>query len=165
MFIIKYIFDLTSIFCGPISLLIRLSIFRSIANTKGINIFLGKSLTIKHAHNIQCGDNISIHDNCYIDAIGKITIGNNVSIAHQTSILSFNHSWLDGSLPIKYNPVEFAPVIISDDVWIGCGVRIMPGVTIGSRSVIAAGAVVTKNVDANSIYAGVPARKIKDISI
>lgn len=98
-----------------------------------------------------------------MEAYGGISIGNDVSIAHNVSILSVNHSWTEQSLPIKYNPIISGPVVIGDDVWIGCGCRIMANVEIDNRSVIAAGAVVTKNVPSNTIVAGVPAKALKEI--
>lgn len=109
------------------------------------------------------GNNVSIHDFCYIDAVGGITVGDNVSIAHGSSLISFNHGWNDASLPIKYNPVTQAPIVIEDDVRVGCGVRIMPGVVLGSRSVIAAGSVVVKDVPPNTLVGGIPAKVIKNI--
>lgn len=129
----------------------------------GDNIYFGRSAVLKNPNLISLGNNVSIHDFCYIDAAGGLSIGKNVSIAHGASILTFNHTWNDESLPIKYNPVEFSEVVIEDDVWIGCGVRVMPGVRIGSRSVIAAGAAVTKDVRAGCIVAGVPAKVLKRI--
>ena len=109
------------------------------------------------------GDNVSIHPFCYLEGAGGIEIGNNVSLAHVTSVLSVNHTWSYSELPIKYNPIEHAPVKICDDVWIGCGCRIMAGVTVYSRSIIAAGAVVTKDVEPNTLVGGVPAKCIKSI--
>ena len=139
--------------------LLLTSAFRS----SGSNVYFARYVIIKNASNISVGNNISIHEFCYIDGLGGVSIGDNVSIAHSSSILSTNHQWEDSSIPIKYNPVSSAAVTISDDVWIGCGVRILAGVTIGPRSVIAAGAVVSKSVDGNALYAGVPARKIRDL--
>lgn len=107
------------------------------------------------------GNNVSVHPFCYIDGEGGIDIGNNVSIAHNVSILSFNHTWQNQSAPIKYNPKIYKPVQISDDVWIGCGVRIMAGVKISKRCVIAAGSVVTKDCSENGLYGGIPAKLIK----
>lgn len=95
---------------------------------------------------------------------GGIEIGNDVSIAHQTSILSANHTWEDESIPIKYNAVAFQPVHIENDVWIGCGCRILCGVKIHSRSVVAAGAVVCKDVESHTAVGGVPARVLKLLS-
>jgi len=127
------------------------------------NVYFGSRVVFKNIQNSHIGENVSIHDFCYVDALGGIDIGDNVSIAHSSSIITFNHTWDDLSLPIKYNPVEFGKVIIKNDVWIGCGVRIMPGVVIGERSVIAAGAVVVKDVPPRSVVAGVPAKLIKNI--
>lgn len=163
LFFRLYIWDLISFFEGYISLGLRYLILRTSAKEAGQNIFIGKHVTIKNIKKLSIGTNVSIHSFSYIDALGDIIIGNDVSIAHHVSILSFNHSWDNSCLPIKYNPIEMKPVIINDDVWIGCGVRIMPGVTIGSRCVVAAGSIVTKNVPPGSLVAGSPAKVIKKI--
>jgi acetyltransferase-like isoleucine patch superfamily enzyme len=77
--------------------------------------------------------------------------------------MSTNHSWSDSTLTIRDNPVSASEVSIDDDVWIGCGSRILAGVHIGTRSVVAAGAVVTQNVPSYIVVGGVPARTIKQI--
>lgn len=79
-----------------------------------------------------------------------------MSLAHATSILSSSHTWQDNSLPIKYNVVIKGPVTIGNDVWIGCGVRILSNVTIENRTIVAAGTVVNKNLPAHHLGAGVP---------
>ncbi len=109
------------------------------------------------------GSNVSIHNDCHINALGGVKIGNSVSIAHQTSLIAANHDWTDPLLPIKDQPVLPAPIVISEDVWIGCSCQILAGVTVGSRVVVAAGAVVAKDVLPNRIVGGVPAREIKSI--
>ncbi|MDT0556642.1 acyltransferase [Patiriisocius hiemis] len=129
----------------------------------GDNIRIGSNVRILGWEHLDVEYNISIHDNCYIDATGGLTLENNVSIAHSSSILTTNHGWSDTTLPIKYNPIKKSPVHIKSDVWVGCGCRILNGVTIYSRAVVAAGAVVNKDVEENSVYGGVPAKKIKDI--
>jgi acetyltransferase-like isoleucine patch superfamily enzyme len=109
---------------------------------------------------LRIGQFVSIHRWCYIDAVGDITIGNDVSIAHSSSILSFDHTWADASRPIRDNPIRLAPVNIANDVWIGCGVRILAGVSIGQRCIVAAGAVVVNDVPNGTVAGGVPARRI-----
>lgn len=129
----------------------------------GLNVLVGSHTVIKSEKGLTIGNNVSIHENCFIDASGGITIGNNVSIAHGSTIMSTNHGWADNSKPIKYNPHISKPVVIHDDVWIASDVKIMAGVTIESRCIIAAGAVVTHNCLSHGLYAGIPAKRIKDI--
>lgn len=162
-FVVVFFWDLTSPFGGKVAIFLRYCLLARRAKNFGLNIYFGRTVTVKNTQGLSVGNNVSIHDACYLDAVGGLNIGNNVSIAHQTSIITFNHTWEDVTQPIKYNPIQTASVVISDDVWVGCGVRIMPGVTIGKRAVIAAGSVVTRDVPAGVIVAGVPARIIKEI--
>lgn len=148
---------------GKFGLLIRYVLLKNIANEVGENVTIHPNVFLFNIDKIKFGSNISVHPLCYIDGYGGVQIGDNVSIAHNTSIISTNHTWNQIDIPIKYNPVRFNKVIINDDVWIGCGVRILAGTIIGSRSIIAAGAVVNKKISGNSIMAGVPAKKIKSI--
>jgi len=150
-------------FPGKIGVGLRYIIMSSLIKKCGNNVYIGQGVTIKNISNLSFGDNVSIHNNCYIDALGGISIGDNVSIAHNSSILSFDHTWDDKSIPIKYNPLKPSSVSIKDDVWIGCGCRIMSGVIINSRSIIAAGAVINKEVGSNQIVGGIPGRTIKKI--
>jgi acetyltransferase-like isoleucine patch superfamily enzyme len=101
-----------------------------------------------------------VHSFCYIEATGGLTIGDDVSIAHSVSILTTNHNYADLDPPIRDQGVQERATTISDDVWIGCGSRILAGVTIGKGAVVAAGAVVTKDVEPYAVVGGVPARQI-----
>ncbi len=148
---------------GIFGLLLRYVLIRNLAKDCGDNVSIHPGVYLFNLQNMKFGDNVSIHPMCYLDAAGEILIGDNVSIAHSTSILSTNHTWDNIDLPIKYNKETFSKVVINSDVWIGCGVRILAGVTIASRSVVAAGAVVTKSVEPNSLIGGIPGRKIKEI--
>lgn len=150
-------------FISNISLICRYFMYSKTLKSIGINVSIHRNVTIKHPENITLGDNVSIHTLCYIDGGGGLTVGNNVSIAHNCSIITFNHSWDNRCIPIKYNQLNYSPIKIHDDVWIGAGVRIMPGVTIANRCIIGAGSVVTKDCEPNSIYAGIPAHKIRSI--
>lgn len=163
-FIISFLWDLISPFGGKISIAIRFILLKAKANSLGDNVYVGKYVEIKNISKLDVGSNVSIHNFCYIDAAGGLEIGDNVSIAHNVSILTTNHSWNNLSIPIKYNKETFKEVIIKDDVWIGCGVRILSGVIIETRCVVAAGAVVNKSFDRNSLVGGVPAKLIKQIN-
>ena len=84
-------------------------------------------------------------------------------IAPHCFITDGTHKFDSKNILIKDQGNIYADVILENDVWIGTGVKILPGVTIGKGSVIAAGAVVTKDVPPYTLWGGVPAKKIKDI--
>ncbi len=112
---------------------------------------------VGNRHNIYIGDDCGINSGVYILGHSKVTIGNNV-------VLSVDCKIIDAGLDLKdflttKKPAHVAlPVVIEDDVWIGAGAIILPGVTIGKKSVIAAGAVVTKDVPPGVLVVGNPAR-------
>lgn len=91
---------------------------------------------------------------------GRITIGDGVRIGAHTSLIAFNHGTAPGQ-PIFQQPHTALGITIGDDVWIGSNVTILDGVTIGPHTIIGAGAVVTKDVPANTIAAGNPARVLR----
>lgn len=157
------LYTILNISDSKISLLFRYLYLRKYAGNIGENIYIGKYTILKNIEKLNIGDNVSIHSFCYLDSAGGISIGNNVSIANTTSIISFDHTWDNNEIPIKYNEVKMKEIKIMDDVWIGNGVRILGGVTINSRCVIAAGAVVNSDTAKSSIFGGVPARLLKKI--
>lgn len=158
-----FMFDILSIYSGKIFVGFRYIILKSLCKDVGENVYIGKYVTIKNHKNISIGDNVSLHDYCYLDGFGGLSIGNDVSIAHNSSILTTNHTWDNIDIPIKYNVEIIGKVVINNNVWIGCGVRILAGVNISERVVVAAGAVVNRNLDGASVYGGVPAKLIKQI--
>ena len=95
--------------------------------------------------------------------IGPVDIGNHVNLAQGITVTALNHNFSDTNKRIDEQGVSTNPVTIEDDVWIGANAVILPGVTIGEHSVVAAGAVVTKDVPPHSLVAGVPAKVIKNI--
>jgi acetyltransferase-like isoleucine patch superfamily enzyme len=114
---------------------------------------------------IIIGNNTHLGEGCHISAITKIIIGNNVLSGRRVSIIDNAHG--ESSLedftkpPAKRKLASKGPIIIEDNVWIGDKATILSGVTIGENSIIGANSVVTKNVPANSIVGGVPAKIIK----
>ena len=95
--------------------------------------------------------------------IGPVEIGNNVNLAQGITVTALNHNFSDTNKRIDEQGVSTNPVTIEDDVWVGANAVILPGVTIGERCVVAAGAIVTKDVPPHSLVAGVPAKVIKKI--
>lgn len=95
--------------------------------------------------------------------IGPVDIGSHVNLAQGITVTALNHNFSDTNKRIDEQGVSTNPVTIEDDVWVGANAVILPGVTIGEHCVVAAGAVVTKDVPPHSLVAGVPAKVIKSI--
>ncbi len=95
--------------------------------------------------------------------IGPVKIGDNVNLAQGITVTALNHNFNDPSKRIDEQGVSTSAVNIGNDIWIGANAVILPGVSIGNHSVVAAGAVVTKDVPAHTLVAGVPAKVIKEI--
>ena len=95
--------------------------------------------------------------------IGPVLIGNHVNLAQGITVTALNHIFENSEKRIDEQGVSTSAVVIEDDIWIGANAVILPGVTIGQHSVVAAGAVVTKDVPPHSLVAGVPAKVIKQI--
>ncbi len=95
--------------------------------------------------------------------IGPVTIGSYVNLAQGITVTALNHNFSETGKRIDEQGVSTTPVTIGNDIWIGANAVILPGVTIGDHSVVAAGAVVTKDVPPHTLVAGVPAKIIKKI--
>lgn len=111
---------------------------------------------------ITIGNNCLFGQRCCILAGGNITIGDDVLVANGVSIISENH----GMDPCDKNgygnqPLLSKDIVIENGVWLGDGVKIMPGVKIGEKCIIGAGAIVTKNIPQYSIAVGIPAKVVK----
>jgi acetyltransferase-like isoleucine patch superfamily enzyme len=154
------LYGLSSHFTGVIGVGLRWIIAKRLAAQIGDNVLIGPRIEIRGWNALRIGNNVSIHNASFIDARGGLTIGNDVSIAHHCSVVTFDHEWSDMTKPIRDNPVRYQRVAIANDVWIGAGVRVLAGASIGTRSIVAAGAVVTRAVPEYSIAGGVPAKVI-----
>ena len=109
--------------------------------------------------NIRLGADVFINSGCCFQDQGGITIGDRALIGHQVVIATINH----GMAADERADNRLAPVKIGANVWIGAHATILPGVTIGDNAIVAAGAVVHRDVAANSIVAGCPAKFVKNI--
>jgi len=93
--------------------------------------------------------------------IGPVKVGNDVRLAQNVVLSGLNHNYDKIDSPINVQGVSTKPIVIEDESWIGANVVVVPGVTIGKHSIVAAGSVVTKNVPEYSVAAGNPARILK----
>ncbi|MDC6158983.1 acyltransferase [Bacillus albus] len=129
----------------------------------GENINVRNNITFHSGKNITIGDNSGIGDRCFLQDIDEIIIGNNVLMGPEVLIYTANHRHKKDKLIIEQG-IDTKKIVIEDDVWIGTRSIILPGVTIGKGAVIAANAVVTKDIEPYAIAGGVPAKKIGERS-
>jgi acetyltransferase-like isoleucine patch superfamily enzyme len=106
------------------------------------------------------GKNVFINHDCTFLDIGGITIEDEVLIGPKVSLITEGHPLN----PAERKALTVKPIVIKRNAWIGAGAIILPGVTVGENAVVAAGAVVNKDVPSNTVVAGIPAKKVKDIS-
>jgi maltose O-acetyltransferase len=128
--------------------------------------YCGKNVNVEYRSSFNSGRNISIGDNSGLGygvrIGGKVTIGKDVMMGHDCIIWTLNHKFDRTDIPMTeqgFYPEE--PVVIGDDVWLGARVIILAGVKVGNHAIIAAGAVVSKDVPEWAIVGGVPAKIIK----
>src|ERR671932_722036 len=130
----------------------------------GDNVYVGHNVFLKGYYKslMRIGSNTWIGQNCFFHSGGGITVGDYVGIGPGVQILTLAHV-IDDDLetPIITREQEYLPVVIQDNCDIGVGSILLPGVTIGTGSMIGAGSVVTRDVDAYSVAAGNPARLIR----
>lgn len=129
----------------------------------GNNIYVGHNTILQcyFKNRMRIGDNAFIGPNCFFHSAGGITIGKNVGLAAYTKIITSVHEESDLETPISFNEIVFNEVIIEDNVHVGIGTIILPGVRIGEGAQIGAGAVVTKDVPKYAVSVGVPAKVIR----
>jgi len=113
-----------------------------------------------HTYGIDVGHRFSVNSGAILDGRGGITIGDDVMIGPHTAIYSSGHNFTQPDRPMTSLDHIMAPVVIGNDVWIGAHVCIPGGITIGRGAVIAAGSVVTKDVEEYTIVSGIPAQAI-----
>ena len=140
---------------------LRLALLRQLFGRCGENPIVEPDFRCDYGFNIEVGDNFYANFGCVILDCGKVSIGNQVLLGPGVHIYAVNHPLEPGA---RAQGVEFAlPVTIGNNVWLGGRAVINPGVTIGDNTVIASGSVVTKDIPANVLAAGVPCRVIKQI--
>jgi acetyltransferase-like isoleucine patch superfamily enzyme len=110
--------------------------------------------------NTSVGRNVFINQGCHFMDMGGLTIGDDVMIGPKVTIVTAGHPVAPAD---RFKGVVMKPIAIGNNVWIGAAATILPGVTIGDGAVVAAGAVVSRDVPANTMAAGVPARVVKTL--
>jgi maltose O-acetyltransferase len=135
---------------------LRARLVRSFAESCGDAIKVKSNADV--SPNIKIGSRSELGQNCLL--YGGVTLGSDVLMGPGVKIITRNHVFDSANMPINAQGEIFSPVIVEDGVWIGANAIILPGVRVGKGAIIAAGAVVTRDVAELSIVGGVPAREI-----
>ena len=122
--------------------------------------FINRQVVFSCPQNIECGSNVIINPQCYFAAKGGIILGDDVVLSAGAKILSSSLKVENGIILRRH---VHKAVKLGNRVWIGAGAMVCPGVTIGENSIIAAGAVVTRDIPAYCIAAGVPAKVVRHL--
>ena len=155
------------IWCGkynaldPLDFAAQYEMLKSNLGSVGEKVWIAKIFNCDNGKNIHIGNNFTGNYNLTILDIREVYIGDNVMIGPNTLITTVGHPLTPMG---RRKHIGIAkPVKIGDDVWIGGNVTILPGITIGNNVVVAAGAVVTKDVPDNTLVGGVPAKAIRKL--
>lgn len=136
-------------------------ILRKLLGSTGENVYIEPSFKCDYGYNIHLGENFYANFDCIMLDVCEIKIGKNAMLAPNVQIYTAYHP-IDPKLRIS--GIEYgSPVTIGDNVWIGGGAIINPGVTIGDNVVIGSGSVVTKDIQSNCVAVGNPCKVIKNI--
>ena len=127
----------------------------------GENVWIAKTFNCDNGKNIFIGDNFTANFNVTILDVKEVYIGDNVMIGPHTLITTVGHPLTPKGR--REHLAQASEIHIGNDVWLGGNVTILPGVSIGEGSIIAAGSVVTKDIPANAVAAGNPAKIIKNV--
>ena len=111
---------------------------------------------------MEVGAGTSIERGNLFMSEGGVTIGRDVLVAPYCRFITRQHTFFESDIPIYDQAMEYGQIVIEDGAWLGTGAIVLPGVRIGKGAIVGAGSVVTKSVPAFEIWAGNPARKIRD---
>lgn len=135
---------------------------RTLFGKAGQNLYVNPPINVDYGCHITIGDNFYANMDCIFLDVNRVTIGNNVMVGPRVGFYTAGHPIV---ADIRIEDLEFgSPIVVEDNVWIGGSAVILPGVTIGKNAIVGAGAVVTKDVPANSIVGGNPAKVIRMIN-
>jgi acetyltransferase-like isoleucine patch superfamily enzyme len=125
-------------------------------------VWVGKGTKIRcHEGEVQIGAKSVLGEDCTISAYQHVSIGEQCIVADRVMLIDFDHSVAEVERPIRVQGIYKRDVRVGNNVWIGYGAQILRGVTVGDNSIIGASAVVSKDVPANAVAAGIPARIIR----
>ena len=139
---------------------IKVALLRAFGAKIGKGLVIKNNVIIKSPWNLVVGDDCWLGEYCWIDNLDKVVVGNNVCISQGALLLTGNHDYTDSAMPYRN-----APIKIEDGAWIGAKTTVCPGVTVHCNAVLTVGSVAAKDMEADGIYRGNPAVKIRERKI
>lgn len=139
----------------------RFFLYKKLLKRMGKKVIIRDGVKITFPENVEIDDYSGVNDGCFIEGGAAVKVGKWVRLSPGVSILTMNHNFELLDIPIKKQGLIKKPVTVADDVWIGLNSIILPGVMIGRGAVIAAGSVVTGDVEEYTVVGGAPAKVIK----
>ena len=136
---------------------IKIFLLKAFGAKIGKGLVIKNNVTIKFPWKLTLGDYVWLGENCWIDNLDDITIGNNVCISQGALLITGNHDYTKVGFPYRN-----APITVEDGAWIGAKAVVAPGVTIASHSILSLGTVITKDTEPYGIYQGNPGVKVRD---
>jgi len=139
---------------------IKASILRLFGASIGVNFVIKPNVNIKYPWHLFIGDNVWVGEGCWIDNLVKVELADNVCVSQGALLLTGNHNYSNSTFDLITKSI-----VLENGVWIGAKATVCPGVTCKSHAVLSVGSVATSNLDAFTIYSGVPARPVRDRKI
>jgi acetyltransferase-like isoleucine patch superfamily enzyme len=138
---------------------LRRCLYRPFFASVGRGLTVHDNVTIKYPDEIRLGHHVTINTGCFVVGLGGLSMGDDVMLGAGTKIVTTAHG-RSTDLPMQRQRLETRPIVIEDDVWLGFDVKVLPGAVIRKGAVLGAGSVVTSEIPAFAIAAGIPAKVI-----
>lgn len=139
---------------------VKVGLLRMFGAKIGKGLIIKNNVVVKSPWNLVIGDNCWLGEGCWIDNLDKVFIGNNVCISQGAMLLTGNHDYTMSSMPYRN-----AAIHIEDGAWIGAKTVVCPGVAVRDNAILTVGSVATKDMEADGIYQGNPAVRIRERKI
>jgi maltose O-acetyltransferase len=142
---------------------LRLRLLRAAGVTVERHLELLSGLRVTGEGRLSVGDGCFINHDCLIDAAADVTLGRNVALGNGVALVTSGHE--HGDPRARAGARVLRPIVVGDGAWLGAGVTVLGGVTIGAGAVVAAGALVRTDVSPHTLWAGVPARQVRELPV
>ena len=136
---------------------LRVALLKCFGASVGSGIVIKPGVRVKYPWRLKIGDHCWLGEDCWIDNLADVELGHDVCVSQGAYLCTGNHDWNDPAFGLILGPIRLGP-----GSWVGARALLAPGVTLGEQAIAAAGSVVTKSIPAGMVYAGNPARFVRE---